>query len=79
MSKTDTLATFLFGAAIGAVAALLLAPAKGSETRSKIADMLRDKGIDLSKEDLDKFVELLESRLGKSLSKNDEEDPNTAS
>lgn len=79
MSKTDTLATFLLGAAIGAVAALLLAPAKGSETRSKIADMLRDKGIDLSKEDLDKFVELLESRLGKTLSKNDEEDPNTAS
>ena len=36
--KSDTLLAFLLGAVTGAVAALLLAPDKGSETRRKLRE-----------------------------------------
>ncbi len=35
---------FLAGAAVGAIAGVLLAPDKGSETRKKMADKARDFG-----------------------------------
>lgn len=40
--KTSDLFVFLGGALVGATAALLFAPAKGSETREKIKDSLED-------------------------------------
>ncbi len=38
MSKSNVLTGFLAGAALGAVAGILLAPDKGSVTRKKISD-----------------------------------------
>jgi gas vesicle protein len=37
----DSLVSFLFGALLGAGAALLLAPTSGEETREKLADWLK--------------------------------------
>ena len=39
------ISAFLGGAIVGAGAALLFAPEKGSELRTRIADILRKKGI----------------------------------
>ena len=36
--KTESLLGFIFGAAVGAVAGILFAPAKGEETRKKLMD-----------------------------------------
>ena len=48
MSKSGSvIAALLGGAVIGAVAALLLAPAKGSDTRAKLADEMRKRGVKL--------------------------------
>lgn len=47
------IAALLGGAAMGAVAALLLAPKSGAETRQQIIDIVREKGIKLNKEELD--------------------------
>ncbi len=46
---SNVMVAFLLGAVAGSVAALLLAPASGAETRKKLADGLRkakDKAID---------------------------------
>jgi gas vesicle protein len=50
---------------MGAIIALLLAPAKGEETREKISEVLREKGIKLSKEDFNKLIDSIEARFRK--------------
>ena len=44
MANTKTLLGFLAGAAVGALAGILLAPDKGSETRKKISKKTGDLG-----------------------------------
>ncbi|MEP6746265.1 MAG: YtxH domain-containing protein [Bacteroidota bacterium] len=44
MANTKTLLGFLAGAAVGALAGILLAPDKGSETRKKISKKTNDLG-----------------------------------
>jgi len=44
MANTKTLLGFLAGAAVGAIAGILLAPDKGSETRKKISRKSSDLG-----------------------------------
>ena len=44
MANTKTLLGFLAGAAVGALAGILLAPDKGSETRKKISKKTSDLG-----------------------------------
>ncbi|MCQ2286792.1 MAG: YtxH domain-containing protein [Bacteroidales bacterium] len=56
--------SFIGGLATGAIIALLLAPDKGSETRRKISEKLKEKGIDLSSEELDNFIETLKEKIG---------------
>lgn len=63
MSKSDTLLAFLGGAALGAIIALLFSPAKGEENRTRIADLLRQHGINLDRENLDRLIAALEERF----------------
>lgn len=52
MKGFNVLTAFLSGALVGAAFGILFAPERGTETRDKIAEILRKKGIKLSKEDL---------------------------
>lgn len=61
--KVSQLITFLGGAFLGAIIALLLAPESGEETREKIKTKLEEKGIKLSKEQLDQFIDSLKEKL----------------
>jgi gas vesicle protein len=65
MSRVNSVLALLGGAAMGAIIALLLAPAKGEETREKIAEVLREKGIKLNKEDFNKLIDSIEARFRK--------------
>ena len=57
MKAINILAAFLGGAAVGAACGLLFAPEKGAETRSKIAEALRKRGIKLSREEVEDLVD----------------------
>jgi gas vesicle protein len=65
MSRVNSVLALLGGAAMGAIIALLLAPAKGEDTREKISEVLREKGIKLSKEDFNKLIDSIEARFRK--------------
>ena len=54
------LATFLAGAAVGAVVAALLTPTTGEDLRARIKMMLQKKGI-IAADDIDELVDLIAS------------------
>jgi len=56
MANTKTLLGFLAGAAVGALAGILLAPDKGSETRKKISKKTSDLGESV-KSSFDDFID----------------------
>lgn len=57
MKTVNFLAAFLGGAVVGAACGLLFAPEKGAETRSKIAEALRKRGVKLSREEMQDLVD----------------------
>lgn len=63
------LLAFAGGIAVGAVAALLLAPTSGAELRGKIIKLLKSKGI--SKEKFDELVALITARVKSFTNMND--------
>lgn len=63
MSNLTCLYAFLGGAIVGAGAALLFAPEKGEDVRSRIAELLRKKGILCSDSEIDALVEQLTTQI----------------
>lgn len=62
MKALNVVAAFLGGLALGA-AGVLFAPEKGEDTRSKIAELLRKKGIRLNREEMDDLVDQIASEV----------------
>ena len=57
MKTLNFLAAFIGGAAVGATLGILFAPDKGSETREKIAEALRKRGIRLNRQEMESLVD----------------------
>ena len=47
---------FLGGALVGGAIALLFAPESGEATRARIKELLKNRGLDFSDEDVEKLV-----------------------
>ena len=56
MKALNILYAFLGGAIVGCSAALLFAPEKGEDMRSKICELVRRKGIKISDAEVDELV-----------------------
>lgn len=58
MNKTlGLISAFVGGAVIGGAVALLFAPEKGADTRSRIKALLKSKGIDFTDDEVEQLVE----------------------
>ena len=63
MKGLNVLAAFLGGAAVGAALGILFAPEKGEDTRHKIAEILRKKGIKLSHNEMANLVDEIAAEM----------------
>ena len=63
MKVMNVLAAFLGGAAVGAALGILFAPEKGEDTRQKIKDILREKGIKLNRSEMDELVDKIAAEV----------------
>ena len=63
MKGLNILAAFIGGAAIGAALGILFAPEKGEDTRKKIKDILREKGINLNHSEMDELVDKIAAEV----------------
>lgn len=63
MKGLNFLAAFIGGAAIGAAFGILFAPEKGVDTRQKIKDILREKGIKLNRSEMDELVDKIAAEV----------------
>ncbi len=63
MKSLSILAAFLGGAVVGAACGILFAPEKGEDTRLRIAEALRKRGIKLNRQQLDDLVDEIASEV----------------
>lgn len=63
MKGLNVLAAFLGGAAVGAALGILYAPDKGEDTRRKIAEILRKKGIKLNRNEMETLVDEIAAEI----------------
>lgn len=64
MKGINYLAAFISGAAIGAACGLLFAPEKGSDTRAKIVEAIKKRGIKLSNKEMEDLASDIAEDLG---------------
>lgn len=63
MKALNVVAAFLGGIVVGAAVGVLFAPEKGTDTRKKIADLLREKGIRLNRAEMDDLVDQIAAEV----------------
>ncbi|MDR0988328.1 MAG: YtxH domain-containing protein [Prevotellaceae bacterium] len=63
MKGLNLFVAFLGGAAVGAAAGILFAPQKGEDTRMKIAEILRKKGISLKGCEMNQLVDEIAAEI----------------
>ena len=63
MKSLSILAAFLGGAVVGAACGILFAPEKGEDTRLRIAEALRTRGIKLNRQQLNDLVDEIASEV----------------
>lgn len=63
MRTLSILYAFLGGAVVGCTAALLFAPEKGTDLRSRIKEMLKKKGIDFSDDEVERLVRQISAQI----------------
>ena len=63
MKALNYIAAFIGGIALGAAAGILLAPEKGVDTRERIAEALRKRGIKLNRKEMNALVDDISEEL----------------
>lgn len=63
MKGLSILAAFLGGAAVGTACGILFAPEKGTDTRTKIAEAIRKRGIKLNSKEMEGLVDDIADEL----------------
>ncbi len=63
MRALNVLYAFLGGAIVGCAAALLFAPEKGSDLRARIKNILKEKGIDFTDDEVEQLVEQISAQI----------------